>query len=807
MTGRLQLGLFLCVLCVYSASARSANAALTPEQVQELRLLAGQLADPERSAKTKLEAAELLLSRTYPEAAQTLKQFLASPANIPAQIAIAQAISRHGSRHKELIEPLIAMLTGKEPSVRAAAARALVTYKNDGVTEKLVSIALEAKRDKAVRLVTVETLGTVIDKSAVDALVRLLDDPDANLQDTAIASLVKLTNIRAFGKDRYRWKLWWARNKNKPYSQWLADLADSLAAAKAALEAYNAQLRDRLAKAVTNLYAATPPAQQEAMLMGFLGDTLVDVRLVGVKLASDRVTANKELWPKVQEKVRAMLADEDPRLRGPAAMLVARLGGSEALSALLDRLKKEEVTQVREDLLNAMAHLRDPKAFPVVLKEIGSKYEQVAAAAAAALARIASKQVLEAKLRTDAVNTVVARYEQASKANDTADLREALLTAMGALGDKDKDKDVAKLLSDALKDPAATVRLAAVNALADLGREGAAEAIVALATDKDRGVRRAAIAALGVLGGQKYRQIILQRTDPSVEADAAVRQQAWDVVMVLLSKADATILSQAASSLKDRTDAVGQRIKILQLLVTLLKASKSADLPAAQLRLGSALLAASRPREAAVQLGEAYAKLASSGSGSSAAALAIWKLWVDALLAADDPAAIAAMADQKDPKAFSSATEQLMDRLAKLNEKEKFSVVMLLANEAIKQLPKRLTAPQAESLKKMVEQTRLKQLEADGKRVAYLVTQLVGRDESAGKAAALELQAMSNRAVLPLLSELKKTITDDKSHQEAEKAILAVVTEIAPKLTGYKADAPLAERVKLITAWQRQLLP
>ena len=66
---------------------------------------------------------------------------------------------------------------------------------------------------------------------------------------------------------------------------------------------------------------------------------------------------------------------------------------------------------------------------------------------------------------------------------------------------------------------------------------------------------------------------------------------------------------------------------------------------------------------------------------------------------------------------------------------------------------------------------------------------------------------MSARAVLPLLSELKKRITDDKSDPEVEKAILAVVTQIAPKLTGYKTDAPLAERVKLITAWERQLLP
>ena len=175
-------------------------------QELELKTLSGQLADPKRSAKTKLEAAELLLTRTYPEAAKTLEQFLSSATNTSAQNAIAQAIARHGSSHKEFIGPLVSMLTGKEASVRTAAARALVTYKDQGVTEKLVSIALDTKLDKPVRLVTVETLGMVLDKRAVDALVRLLDDRDATVRDTAIASLATLTNIRAFGKERYQGK-------------------------------------------------------------------------------------------------------------------------------------------------------------------------------------------------------------------------------------------------------------------------------------------------------------------------------------------------------------------------------------------------------------------------------------------------------------------------------------------------------------------------------------------------------------------------------------------------------------------------
>ena len=767
---------------------------LTDAQRLELKTYTGQLADPARSAKTKSEAASLLLTRTYPQATRALLQFLKDSSNQSARVAIATAIGAQGSSDRAFIDPLIAMLTGKDAAVRSAAARALVTYKNHGVTDKLVAIALDAQQDKAVRLVTIKAMESVLDKRAVDALVRLLDDSDPAIRDGSMAALAALTNIRAFGKDQLQWKLWWQRNRHKPRSQWLADLADSLAWSKASLEADNARLRQRLSRAMTDLYQATPEPQREAALVGFLKDPLVEVRLVGLALADRRISAGKKLWPAVVAHAPVMLQDPDPGVRRAAALLTAHVGDGKALATLMARLKTEKVPEVRQGLLTAMGSLRNPKVLPVVLEAMTSKYEKTVIAAAGALARIASDQPLDGQHRAAAVKALLERYALADKANNGAALREALVAAMGTL----KDARIIGVLVGALKDPAATVRLAAVNALTAQRSEASAESIAPLVGDGDRGVRRAAIAALGSLGGRKYLETILQRTRPEAEPDAAVRDQAWGVAMDVLGTADVATLTRTAESLADRADATEKRIKVLEMLAAALEAAKSPKLTQAWRRLGADLVTAGRPAEAAACLEKAYQKLL--GDGNSEATV-VWQEWVQALLLADDATVVKAMAGQKDDRAFRQALAAFQKRLAALNAVGKFATVALLSQEAVGGLAGRLTADELQRLKSLLTMASARQRQADGVRVEKLLSQMVGGDEAGARTASAELRSMGDRAVEPLLTALKKALVEDKPNAEAERVIIDALSKLAPDLKGYDTKAPQTDRLKRVESW------
>jgi len=806
-TRRIFLTAGICWIFAVGACTKSPTEGLTAAQRKELETLTGQLTEPARSAKTKQEAAELLLTRSYPQAVEAVRAFLTDSSNTQAQIAIAKVLARRGGGPKAFVEPLMKMLTGQEASVRPAAAKALATYRNNGVTWDLISITLDGHMDKAVRLVTISSLQHVLDKGAVDALVRLLDDGDADIRNAAADTLGELTNIRSFGRNAGQWKLWWADNKHKDRNEWLADLAESLARASASLESQNTRLRRRLAAAMTDLYAATPTARQDDMLMSFLKDPLADVRLVGVRLAQRRLSGAGKLPQQMRLQIRVMLADADQRIRGPAALLVANLGDGQAVSALLTRLKNEQAPTVRQALLTALGKLQDAESTPAILVEIDSEDAGVSAAAAAALARIAEKNPPAGDVLAEAVDKLLKQYATSSRAPDReqfATLREALLTAMGAVA----DKQFLPALRGALKDPAATIRLAAVNGLAKLGQAGSADDIEPLLADADRGVRQAAIAALAKVGGpstgqagRKYLYSILNRTNPKAESDAAVRQEAWGAVMQICAEADAKLLADVCESLAGQEDATAHRIKLLGMLVASLAGAKDKKLPDAQRRLGKALLAAGRPAEAAGHLAEAYKTLAAA---KAPRAIEVWTELISALIAADDPAVAKQMAGQEDDQAFATALDRLQERLAQLNKDENWAVIVSLTKEALNRLPHRLTVEQRKKLQDSLAAAQKRQLADDRQRVGKLVPQLRASEESARKAAAAQLQDMGTRAVMPLLEKLKKTVAAAQPEPDLEKAILTVLRQIAPKLTDYDPAAPRDHRIKRIESWIKE---
>jgi HEAT repeat protein len=763
----------------------------------ELRTLRGQLEDPLRDTKTKLEAAQLLLGKNYPQTQETLIAVLQDTANVPGQMAVAEAIAQGGSGNKAFIDPLFAMLTGKEPLVRPVAARALAGVKDDSVLDTMTTVALDGRLANDVRVATIGAMPQLLDKKAVDALVRLIEDNKEPIRAAAADALVKMTNIRAFGTDAAQWKAWWKRNRDRDRKEWLADVADNLARANMELEGENARLRERLSKAMQDLYAATPVSLQDAALVAFLKDPLPDVRLVGLTLTDRRIAAGGLEAPKdLRVQVRLLLGDADEKVRRSAALLIPNLTDADALTLLLERLKTEDSPLVRQALVKALGQFKDAKALPAVIAEIDSKYEQVAASASASLARLASNGLLDATQKAQAAGALIKRYHTIEQGTPTdgAGLREALLTAMGVLG----DPSFVPVLQEAAGDRAATVRLAAVGGLTQLGSKESSALLVLLAGDSDRGVRQAAINALGALEPIKNLQLILEHTKVGVEADEGVRQQAWDVVMVALAKADAGTLASVSDSLATRSDGADQRIKVLQLLVAGLKAKGAPELPLQQRVLGEALVKAKRPAEAAPCLADAYAQLARA---NDPVAPELWLQWIDALLAGDDPASVKAIAEQTDHAQFDKAVAHYMARLGDLTSQKSWLACVGLCENANTVLTG-LSQAQRDSVAKTLAQARDQLAITCRTRVAALAPQLSVGDEAGRKAAATEIQAMGASAVKPLCEELRKVAGGDKDNPEAEKAILLVLKQIAPKITTYDpATTPKPDRIKLIDNW------
>ena len=277
---------------------QTAPASASSEELT-LTTLTGQLTDASRSPKTRLEAAAMLLARGDAQATETLLGLLSPSDNPGAQIAIAEAIAAAPVEYPKFVDPLLAVLRQGDASVRRGRPGAGATAERRCDREahcpgprRLGRGGAAGRRDR----------GPVRrpDKRTVEAMVGLLDDPVAAIHSAAAESLAKLTNIRAFGDDSAQWKQWWKANRDKDRSAWLVDLTDSLARAKASLEADNTRLRERLTATISDLYDATPVTQRETLLGGLLKDSLADVRLAALRLVDRRLASNEMVSPELR---------------------------------------------------------------------------------------------------------------------------------------------------------------------------------------------------------------------------------------------------------------------------------------------------------------------------------------------------------------------------------------------------------------------------------------------------------------------------------------------------------------------------
>lgn len=800
--GRVWLAVWLLAGLLHAPGASSGQTepkpVLTKAEATELRIWVAQLGEEGRSAKTRLEAAAGLLTRDYPQAIAALRDFLKDAGNRPAQIAVAEAIARQNGGRKEFIPPLMEMLTGSDASVRPHAARALATYSNHGVTKKLIKIALDDQAETSVRIATITALQNLLDKSAVDTLVQLLDDENAAIRSAAFKALERLTNISAFGNDADRWKQWWARNKNKPRTVWLADLANSLAVSKSTLEAENTRLRERLTQAMSDLYTATPRTQRDAMLVGLMKDPVLSVRLAAMGLVERQIAAGESISESLRQEVRKELSQKEPAGRRVSALLVASLGDEKSIPALLDRLEIEKNSPVRQALHKAVGRLRATDAMALLIRDIESTDGRLTASAAAALGRIAQASKLSEKLRSAARDALLTRYAKVAASDNDVETRTSLLVAMGTLG----DEAFLDALKTGLKGESTRVRLAAVNGLMKLGSEETAEAIKPLLKDKDRGIRQASLVALGRLGGGDYLKDVFALTDPKAETESAVRRQAWDVSMELMKTASAETLAGVVAELSKRTDSPAERIRVMEMYVATLKKTKSDRLPSAQRALGLMLVDAKRPAEGGPKLKKAMEHYRDA---NSPLAETVWLEWVTAQLAANDTSAIQAISDQKNQQQYGKAMELFRKRLNALVTNENWSTTILLTEQALRQLKSRLGETQDKALQAMLAEARNSLHTADRKRVATLVSQLTSSDASARKAAQDGLTGMGGRAIAPVLEQLDTLLQTKEPNAKLERELLNVLRQIAPELTGYDASDPAKTRREVIQGWRKTL--
>ena len=346
------------------------------------------------------------------------------------------------------VDALATLLTDKDLSHMGR--YALERMPAPGASEALRKAV--GKVDGKLKVGMINSLGARRDAECAAAMIGLLKDADKGIATAAAAAL--------------------GRIGDKAAAEALADFLDKApkelqtAAVDANLEFAKqvAKKGDKGAagKIYDKLYAKEQPARVRR------------AALQGLAMVRPDQTA-----PLVLEALRSA----DPTFRGLAVNMIKEMPGTEATKTFAAALEKlPEAGQIA--LLDALAGRKDAAARPAVLDAAKSDKPAVAAAAIAALGMVGGADDVDmlAKLA----------------AGGAAEPAKAARASLARLRGKDVNAKMVAGLGDDNK-----VSVVLIQALAARSATDCAAALVKCTTDKDPGVRRAAIEAVGALGDEK----------------------------------------------------------------------------------------------------------------------------------------------------------------------------------------------------------------------------------------------------------------------------------------------------------------
>jgi len=255
--------------------------------------------------------------------------------------------------------------------------------------------------------------------------------------------------------------------------------------------------------------AGDPSARGAAILaLGLVRDP-DDVSSIADALADDDVAGRAEAALHLfgQEAVEPLLLagrSAAPSLRGATISMLPELAPSEPspLAAVREALD-DAAAEVVASALKSLAIVGAPEDLPAVARHTRSADPKVASAAHSALAAMAGRHVVAGRAL---VRDVDPRGDDALSA---AIVHEALARA-GAAEPADTD-----FLASALTHREATVRRAAIDALAEIGGEDAAHLVTVSLADEEAVVALAAIRGLGRLGrAEQLASLAVTTRDP-----------------------------------------------------------------------------------------------------------------------------------------------------------------------------------------------------------------------------------------------------------------------------------------------------
>ncbi len=526
------------------------------------------------SAQSPLEtrkiAAGLLIDLNVKDSINELKQLLDESPDTQCKLAIIQAIADRDAPPSVFIDSLIKILLNGDPDLQRAASQALGRYRSDKLLQKLINIAEDVHRPINQRLAAIETLGYTRTKSAVGALIALMDKTgNAGSDSQAITSacavsLYQLTRMN-FGTRISKWKKWWKKIKSKSSQQWLETQLDLLIKENRKLMEKLNQTEQELIDTTVELFRLLP--QTESDKIKFLHSRLTNNtsadKMAALAILHTMIVQGQSIPAQLRVAVRNLISDEDYKVRLACAKLLQESNDREAISVLVAQLEKESNPIVKQNILIALGNIGDAKLLDRLIEQLNSPLEPVSCGAAQAIAQIYQTHKIDKKLRDKTINALLNRYKKLLPQHNQ--LKTELLHTMAIIADK-RFLDIFK---QALQSPIAGLRLDAVRGLTSVGDEKIVDLLLNNLNDTEPGVRaKIASGIADITSDPRAVEILMSRINPNIEKDIQVRQATWNAILVMIKRWPFEKQLKWARQLPMRSDKISneQMLELVELL-------------------------------------------------------------------------------------------------------------------------------------------------------------------------------------------------------------------------------------------------
>ncbi len=753
---------------------------LTPEQRQRIdelnAIVVGQNQPP-----TRRIGARDLLRLNLPAASERLVAILSGEDPV-ARAAVAQALADLPEfMEPRFIDPLIAMLGGKDPNLRAAASTALAADRSNAVIDRLRPLIADSAQPVLLRRAAIDTLGNMVDRDAVQALATLLSDADPEMQHAAMRAIESSTG-QTFNTVEAAVR-WWNETRELPLEEWQRRQIEALLRDRRERSQRFERRGDRLVRALRDTYLKTAEIERPTLLLDFLADEESPIRLLGLELVRAEHADRKPIADEIKTRVREILTDANVQIRRTAVQLVPLFRQPSDCATFLSLLQSETHPEVRLALINGLGHVGDATAVEPLVGLLQSPNAAVAVEAAGALGRLGERKELGDR-RAPAVEALKQRY--AAAAASQPELREALLSAMGRVG----DPGCAPVFAAALSAGEPSIRRTAALGLDLLGDPAHADALTPLATDGDASVRAAAVTALRNLGStDAHLQALWSRLPAANEPNAQTRDSAWQGVLRIVASRPPAEIEALVGRLPDNGETRARRaLELLQLAEAALAANpaRRADLGRVRAAMAAKMVELNRGDDAVAAYTRSLEDLhAVESADITRVSLELLRF---ALASGRYDQRLAAVFINGNPPLDGAAVwqglrEDIEQRLRPEKAEEAIRMLLSLQEHPPAALPAEVTT----AMREMLGRARAIRAEADAAAVnAALSTLAADPNDEAARGA---IVGLGPRAAPALRAALETAIRVDPPEPQRERLLHDLLRSVLPEWAGFPADA------------------